>query len=318
MTERKNPFLALVLMLVPVLAFLLINLVVGAIIQIFYTPGIVARAYAEGVPASTMSNVEWMTEQLMQTSFPGVATIFVDLTASLIAFFCWKKIRRLEVPVKKALKPRSFGFMALLGLGIQGGLSLLLALAFMVLPESFAEGYEALSQGLTGVESHRLVMGLAVVFAAPLSEDLVMRGLSLNYGRKYSSDSVAIVVSSVAFGLMHLTNLNLSNFKGVIIQVIYAAMIGVILALVAMYFKTVWAGVFVHFIVNLSGQLLSDLSGLNPESGVAAAVFMGLGVVALVAAIILLVKKKIPSTDAETYGEMADAELVKAIEDSNS
>ncbi len=307
---KKNIPLGIIMSIVPVLVFFAASLLVSLIVQMFYTPQLVVEAQKYADPTALLSNQEWLTEQLMASSYPAVSTLIGDGLMALIAFFWWKKsLREKEIMVNKAFSPKIFGFLALVGIAIQGCLNALLSVVFAALPESITESYAELSEGLLGSGSTSLTMALAVVIAAPICEDLVFRGLVLNYGRKYIGDKAAIVISSVIFGLFHLSNLSLSSLSGVMVQVVYAAVIGLILGIIATRFRTVWAAVFVHFIVNGSGQIVSLIAGKASNPDAVGYVLIGVGVIALAGAILMYRFKQAVPSDAETIGEIKAAEI---------
>ena len=196
--------------------------------------------------------------------------------------------------------------MALVGLALQGVLVLLMAIVFAILPASVAEGYEELSKNLVGDGSTSLFMALSVVIAAPICEEMLFRGLALNYGRRYINDVVAVVISSVLFGCLHLANAGHSNINGVMVQVVYAALLGAVIALVVLKFKSVWAGAFIHFVVNGTGQLLSFVPSDNGMENVVSYILMAVGVAATVGAVFMLRRGMLEKTDAKTYGEIEE------------
>ncbi len=298
--------------IVPVLVFLAGNLIISSIIQLFYIPGIVAEALSSGAGMEILQDKEWVTEQLMNSSYVAVSTLACDLLISVGIFFWWRAVRKPEVQLKNAFTGKKIIFLVCTGIAIQFLINVILVLSFMVLPEKVSQDYQMLSENLTGDGATSVVMALAVVIAAPLSEDLLMRGLALNYGRKYMNDVAAIIITSVAFGCMHFSNIQLAPLSGVLIQVVYASLIGAVLAVVAIKFKSVWASVFVHFIVNGSAQLLSVLGGNAKNEDVVSYCFYGVGLISVIVMIIMVRKKMISSPDAPTFGEIEAAKKVVA------
>ncbi|MCR5585543.1 MAG: CPBP family intramembrane metalloprotease [Lachnospiraceae bacterium] len=310
--EKKNWLLGIIMSIVPVVVFLLGNLIISSIVQLFYVPGIMAKALGDGGGMEKLQDSVWLTEQLMNSSYVAVASLASDLLISVGIFFWWRAVRKPEVQVKNAFTGKKFVFLVFTGIAIQVTLNVIMALVFFILPESVSEDYQMLSGELTGDGSTSLAMALTVVVAAPIAEDLLMRGLALNYGRKYMNDTAAVIITSVAFGCMHFTNAQLAPLSGVIIQVVYATAIGVVLAIVAIKFKSVWAAVFVHFIVNGSAQLISLISGNVKNEDIVGYCFYAVGIVAIVGMIIMIKKKMITSPDAPTYGEIEMAKKVAA------
>ncbi len=304
--KKKNIPLGLLMMVLPVLMFFAVNLIVSFIVQMFYLPGIVSEGLASGRSMSELQDEAWLTEQLLNTSYPGVVTLINDGLLAVASFFWWKKIRTLEVPAPKAFNGKRLLFMALVGLALQGVLVLLMAIVFAILPASVAEGYEELSKNLVGDGSTSLFMALSVVIAAPICEEMLFRGLALNYGRRYINDVSAVVISSILFGCLHLANAGHSNINGVMVQVVYAALLGAVIALVVLKFKSVWAGVFIHFVVNGTGQLLSFVPSDNGMENVVSYILMAVGVAATVGAVFMLRRGMLEKTDAKTYGEIEE------------
>ena len=117
-----------------------------------------------------------------------------------------------------------------------------------------------LADRLTGAHSDaaRIVEGLPVwitlVFAvilAPLAEELIFRKLLLDRLRRYG-DAAAVLVSGLAFGLFH----------GNLHQLFYAALIGMLLALVYLRTGRLSVTAALHAAVNLvGGVLLPRLAG---------------------------------------------------------
>ncbi len=309
--KDKNAVLGVVLMIAPVLVMLLVSGLISVMGSVIYGVIFAIKASVDG---TNMYDMTAMQEGLEIGDFIAVLSLIADIIVALIAFFWWRKIRRIEVPVSKAFKLKKIGFLVMCGIGLQVIVSLCLGGILSILPESISEEYEALSEGLTGTGTTSIPMFLLVVFAAPICEDLIIRGVALNYGRRHMSDIAAVIISSLAFGLMHLSNASLTGFAGVMVQVIYATVLGVVLAIIVIKFKSVWAGVFTHFIINLTGQLLSLLQGKETVETVGTVVFYVLGALSVVGVILMLKLKIVTKTEGETYGEINDKAMVAEFE----
>lgn len=86
---------------------------------------------------------------------------------------------------------------------------------------------------------------ITIVALAPLFEELVFRGIILNDIKRRHNTLVAVIVSSVIFGLIHFN----------IVQSISATLMGAILAYVFLATKSIWAVVLLHFLQNGSSLL---------------------------------------------------------------
>lgn len=156
----------------------------------------------------------------------------------------WKKNAFFKNEIYKPGKPMGVGtFVALVCLtfGCQLPAQLLtmgLEWVSNLLGGSFMEIMEK-----SAVDLNDPAMWLYVCLAAPITEELLFRGLVMRsvepYGKKF-----AIVVSAVLFGLYH----------GSPVQTPYAILVGLVLGYVAMEYNVVWAMVL-HMMNNL---LLSD------------------------------------------------------------
>lgn len=129
------------------------------------------------------------------------------------------------------------------------------------------------------MDMDNLSIWLYVCLAAPISEEILFRGLILrsveDYGKRF-----AILVSAVLFGLYH----------GSPIQTPYAILVGLVLGFVAVEYNVIWAMVL-HMMNNL---LLSDtlprlLEGLPYQTG-ETIMWIFLGICALIGLIIAILR----------------------------
>lgn len=110
----------------------------------------------------------------------------------------------------------------------------------------------------------QLPLGLLVIAVlAPLSEEAYFRGLVLGWGQRHWGQGAAIALSSLLFGLVHLKWLTPGGLDGWLISAELAAM-GVVLALVAMRTRTLWASCVLHALNNLCAVALMFVSAPPP------------------------------------------------------
>jgi len=145
-----------------------------------------------------------------------------------------------------------------------------------------AIGYTSeLAMEMATGNSMSISMLLYAGIIGPIVEELVYRGIIMRSLEKYGT-SLAIVVSSVFFGIMH----------GNIPQAIFAFLVGLILGYTASRYSIVWSTVL-HIINNLVfGELFSHALMFLPEN-VQNIIFYALtGAFALIGIIVLIVKRK--------------------------
>lgn len=82
---------------------------------------------------------------------------------------------------------------------------------------------------------------LVIGILAPIAEELIFRGLIFRRLKDYVKPWIAVVISSLVFGLYH----------GNMVQFLYASLLGVLLAIIYQRTGTLWAAIAAHMAVNL-------------------------------------------------------------------
>ncbi|MBR6402691.1 MAG: CPBP family intramembrane metalloprotease [Eubacterium sp.] len=120
--------------------------------------------------------------------------------------------------------------------------------------------YKAVKEfGKPQMEGFAIALFLINLFiSAGIREELLTRGLLFTFFRKAFGKSkasyiVAMSLSSVLFGLLHLSNLdNAVNPIPIYAQIIYAIGIGFFLAALYARTKNLWGNIILHFLFDLS------------------------------------------------------------------
>ncbi|MCF4007343.1 CPBP family intramembrane metalloprotease [Corynebacterium uropygiale] len=94
--------------------------------------------------------------------------------------------------------------------------------------------------GAAGSGTQAVASVLGIVILAPLWEELFFRGYLQEALRRRWNTPVAIIVSGLAFGLVHLTPL----------LAIYHCALGMVLGWLRSFHGNVWAGLILHMVVN--------------------------------------------------------------------
>jgi membrane protease YdiL (CAAX protease family) len=103
--------------------------------------------------------------------------------------------------------------------------------------------------------SERLLLSLVVAFGAGVSEELYFRGWMFRALEQLQGRTIALVASSVAFGLFHLDWVHTP----------VAALMGAYLALVVAYTGSLWPAIGAHIVNNLAAVFLSGAEGTPKE-----------------------------------------------------
>ncbi|MBV9549504.1 MAG: CPBP family intramembrane metalloprotease [Alphaproteobacteria bacterium] len=143
-------------------------------------------------------------------------------------------------------------------LGAAIAVMLLLAL-FEYLCDTFLHthlGDDAARLPITPHTWRELPVGILVIgVLAPLSEEAYFRGLVMGWGRRHGGNAVAILVSSLLFGLVHLKWWTPGGLTGWLLTAELAAM-GAVLALVALRTRSLFASAALHAFNNLSAVVV--------------------------------------------------------------
>ena len=148
----------------------------------------------------------------------------------------------------------------------------------------------------------RILTFLLNMILVGVAEELVFRGIIAQtllerYGTARAGVWKACLVSGVLFGAAHLSNLLGSEPFGVLMQCVFAASLGVMLA--AIYFRTgnLWVTVFLHSAMDIAAMLIGGLYGTTSVaesvSGYDASRLLSVAVY-LIPTLFLLRKKKLP------------------------
>lgn len=123
---------------------------------------------------------------------------------------------------------------------------------------------------------------LAILIIAPIVEEFAFRGIIMTKLRKEYSSIVAIMISAILFGLIHL-------MTGSILIVLFAIIGGIIFGLSYEKTGTLFVPIIVHSIGNICDMITNSILNLNTSIIYA---IIGVFIVIFITSFILLGKKK--------------------------
>lgn len=192
----------------------------------------------------------WLSGFLEQEGL-YLISILAYLIFFAIGVFWYKRMRAGEkYPVWNQQKNLNLSVLlklAVLGIFVQFAISFLLNLVYIVRPDVM-QNYTKVMESL-GSGNPSLFSVVYVVITAPIVEEMLMRGLCLVILRKEFPFWVANIIQAFYFGVIHLN----------LVQGIYAFLLGMVLGAVVKRYGTLKASMYLHFVINFSGQLLSLL-----------------------------------------------------------
>lgn len=211
---------------------------------------------------ATLNASAWLLEQtVLLTIVAGVLAI-----ATYVLIFVLRKKNPLrEVGIAKLPIPAYFG-MVLFGAALNLAVAFLLPL--IPFPEALWENYAAQSEMLLGARVWTVILTVVI---APILEEVVFRGLMHTRFKRCMPTVAAMIISALTFGVMH----------GALIAVIYASLLGLLLAWVFEKYNSLLASILVHFGFNLCAILLEGFSDIPLPVCIAAVVVSLIGIVAV-------------------------------------
>lgn len=224
----------------------------------------------------------WLEEQDMDLYYDMVQQLTNDyiiyvliaaqlFTAVIMLIWFWVRCNRSVMTSWKRLQNKKawlcmlafcFGAYCITVFYLEG-----LNLLFPAKMQEYEEAMELLMPEVGG-----FLTFLCTVIMAPVSEELVFRGITLYYTKKISSRFwVANIVQAALFGLVHMN----------IIQGIYAFGLGLILGYLCHCFESLWLAMAAHAVFNFMGTGAGGLMEWVPDSIVTYVVALALGIILL-------------------------------------
>lgn len=202
----------------------------------------------------------YVSNQILENIIPilMVSQILEILVFGLWYYFAYGKKPRPEGTGKPKLQ--HILLILVLGLAAQFAISGVLSIVETLAP-SLLEKYEQLME-MAGITETTLLSILSTVILAPISEELICRGLVFKLAGKVSPNFwVANIIQALSFGILH------ANW----VQGIYAFALGIVLGLVYRRFQNIWLCMLLHAAMNFSSILVGPYYSLFPEKYILAA-----------------------------------------------
>ena len=199
------------------------------------------RAIADNDPV-------FMTIFYIVYSWVGITLMFI--IRYLIQRF--SLIQPMQIGEERKLYKNSFFGLLVLGIAIQLASSGILNIIYTFASDTAAfKRYEEVMNSLNGTSIWLTVL-YGMLFA-PVLEELIFRGLLIDFARYGFAANTSIIISAVCFGVFH----------GNIVQGSYAVVIGLILGYVRIRSGSLIDSIILHMIINISGVIvLPILTGI--------------------------------------------------------
>ena len=163
----------------------------------------------------------------------------------------------------------------------------IIALISKLCNKEFSDRVEEIMSNSTPIP---LILFVAII--GPIFEELIFRGLLLKKLRVYG-DKTAIIYTSIAFGLFH-TNIS---------QILFAAVIGVVLSYVVCKTNNIKYSIMIHIIINMLSSIATIIStaGLDAIQTVYVVVITLITIAAVIVVPIKGAKNRIEISNESKY-----------------
>ncbi len=310
MEKQKGKAGYYVLSAVPLLATLVIQVLSGlacsVIGSVVYSMRIALNGELELLndPAALQAAV---TDYIMQyIIYAVIAAQILTLIGAAIWYGILVKRKNVNRPIKDCVNVRTVLMCILAGIGLQLVIDFFLNIVAMVFPGAMGDYSELIET--VGIGEMTWVSFLATVILAPVSEELLFRGLTLRFLRSAGVKfAIANVIQALLFGILHMN----------LVQGIYAFVVGLVLGYVAGKCRTVFLPILLHLCFNFAGTFLG--AWMPRSTGwLIQSVLMVIGVLLLAVAYLQICKEmerlketeSVSQTEAtEDAGDAGDAGL---------
>lgn len=210
------------------------------------------------------TGVEDLNQVVNEQVMGNIMTLqIVAQVAMLVVFGLWYYLaygRKKRPDTAEKPQGKHVGLIISMGLILQLGISSVLCLIQIMAPKAL-ESYNELME-LAGLTEMSIPVMIAVSVMAPLSEEVLCRGVILRLAERVSPRFwVANVIQALAFGILH----------GNLVQGTYAFVLGLLLGYVYGKFRNIWLCMLLHASMNLSSFIVDPFYSLFPEEGMPAA-----------------------------------------------
>lgn len=207
---------------------------------------------------------------------------------SLFLFWIILKIRR--KPLKERLDLKAVPFRnvwPLLLLGVSLNLLVIYIVGILPIPEDVFNQY---ANEVSAIQGNTLPGFLLAVLIAPITEEVLLRGFILKSLQKGMPTVVALILQAVIFGSLH----------GQILWIAYATILGVAFGLLKIRYRSLYAGIVLHFSFNAANYITTPLLSLAGEQLLAHIALAAVAVATMVLMLIRIMKRTRPSETVVT------------------
>lgn len=188
-----------------------------------------------------------LTDSIMGDFSIWISAIYAVIAALALGFWYWKKFAPKKVPKRKPGEIINFKmFVGLLALmvGLQYLSTYIVGLVYLINPNWYST-YESLMESV-GFTDISVILAVYSVIIAPISEELIFRGVTLHYAQKAMPFWIANAFQALLFGVFHAN----------VVQGTYAFVVGLFCGYVCYRGGSIYLSILFHMLFNIWGTFI--------------------------------------------------------------
>ncbi len=240
-----------------------------------------------------MTDTDYIMDFVMDSQFlAGLSAIYAVIAALILGFWYWKRFVPKKQPRREINSLINFPVLAglvLLMLGMQY-ISNYVVLFLASIKPSWYQTYEDLMKSI-GFGNVTLILALYSIVIAPISEELIFRGVTLKYATKALPFFAANILQAFLFGAFH----------GNVVQGVYAFVVGLFCGYVCYHGGSIYLSILFHMLFNLWGTFAPEALSYGGSSVIIHLAIFAFAVCAAIVGVILYqrgIKKRSPMPEA--------------------
>lgn len=182
---------------------------------------------------------------LMDSQFlAGISAVYAVIAGLILGFWYWKRFCPKKQPrreISSIINPQMLGGLVFLMLGMQYISNYIIMLLATIRP-AWYQTYEELMKSI-GFENVTLLLAIYSVLIAPVSEELIFRGVTMKYATKALPFIWANILQAFLFGAFHAN----------MIQGTYAFVVGLFCGYVCYKGGSIYLSILFHMLFNIWG-----------------------------------------------------------------
>lgn len=206
----------------------------------------------------TESIITPVMASIMDSQFlAAVSAVYAVLAALALGFWYWKRFCPKKQPrrsISSIINPWMAGGLAVMMVGMQY-ISTYVVMLLGTLNPSWYQTYEDLMKSI-GFGDVTLVLAIYSIIIAPISEELIFRGVTMKYAVKTMPFWAANLMQAFLFGLFHAN----------IIQGAYAFVVGLFCGYVCYKGGSLYLSILFHMMFNLWGTFAPSFLNYSGNS----------------------------------------------------